>query len=218
MADQTLVVLQLGLAVATTLTSLALVWFTYVLARHTQRMADNTSSPHVVAALEPNKWTLLHFDLAVENTGNATAYDINVRFEPKLPTADIRGDVGPPLETISVLRPGHRISSYAVEYAKIQGQVFKVAVSWKASSTGPTETSSYTIRVADFDSISQLGTDPAIQLAEQVKKLREEWSHIATGHRRIAVDVYTQADRDTANARQRERMDEARARRSGAGG
>ena len=57
---------------------------TKLLAVETKRMAEASAQPHVVATLDPNRWSMRHFDLKVDNTGNATAYDIKVDFTPPL--------------------------------------------------------------------------------------------------------------------------------------
>lgn len=44
---------------------------------------------------------------------------------------------------------------------------------------------------------SRLGAaSPEVQIAEQVKKLREDWRPVAYGQRRLKADAYTQADRE----------------------
>ena len=99
---------QVTLAVVTLLATGALVYFTAVLAKHTKRMADNTARPHVVVTLEPNRWSLMHFDLRVANTGNAAAFDIKATFSPPLPIEKFRHDRRVPLQNITVLRPGQK--------------------------------------------------------------------------------------------------------------
>ncbi len=82
--DQVISLLVAGTgALATVLTAVATYFLfrvTRVLAVETKRMAEASAQPHVVATLVPNRWSLNYFDLNVDNTGNATAYDIAVHF------------------------------------------------------------------------------------------------------------------------------------------
>ncbi|RWP68175.1 hypothetical protein [Mesorhizobium sp.] len=209
---------QFILAAATAVTSVALAWITYILAKHTKRMADNTSTPHIVVTIEPNRWSIIHFDLIVSNTGNATAYDIKIAFNPPLPSADARRELSMPLQNLSVLRPGHQISSYLAEYSKLKDQAYSVTVTWKFSPKSRDDSSSYLLNISDYDAITRLGAvEPSVQIAEQLKKFRDDWTHIATGHRRINVDIYTQSDRANIAKQRKLQLEQARASRSDKG-
>lgn len=100
-------------SVATAIATIFLWRVTKTLAVETTRMAEAAAQPHMVATLSPNRWSMNHFDLHVDNTGNATAYDIEVSFDPPLENGQARGAaVQVPLQSISVLKPGHGLSSY----------------------------------------------------------------------------------------------------------
>lgn len=107
---------------------------TKLLAVETKRMAEASAQPHVVATLDPNRWSMRHFDLKVDNTGNATAYDIKVDFTPPLINGEGRaGGMAVPFENISLLKPGQGVSSYLAEYPLVRKQVYSVRVSWRRS-------------------------------------------------------------------------------------
>ena len=91
------------------------------LAIATNRLAEATAQPHVVATIETNQWAWSHVDLRVNNTGNATAYDISISFDPPLKIEEIRNSEDVPLRKISVLRPGHGLSSHLGEFSKLEG-------------------------------------------------------------------------------------------------
>lgn len=184
-------------AVVTALATLLLWRVTKVLAVETRRMADASSQPHVVATIEPNRWSMIHADLRVENTGNATAYDIEVGFDPPLQNGEARSEKPLPLQRLSVLKPGHGIASYLTEFEPIIDQKYTVSVTWKRSRDASTrEANSYELDLSALKGISRLGaSDPGVQLAEQMKKMREDWQYIASGFKKVKVDVYTAADR-----------------------
>jgi len=59
-------VVAIGGVLGTLVTAVATIFLwrvTSLLAVETQRMAKATSQPHVVATLDPNRWSMRHFDL-----------------------------------------------------------------------------------------------------------------------------------------------------------
>lgn len=200
---------QIGTAAATTLATIALVFATFVLAVHTKRMADNTSQPHIVATLEPNQWAPNHFDLRIENTGNATAYQIKLSFDPELPSSISIKKRGMPLEKVSVLRPGQALSSYLCEYEALDGMSFTVTTEWGSSPGAQIEKNRYVLNISDYDHYGTLGSrSPAIQIAEQLKKIREDWKNVASGSKRISVDSHSSEERAAEAAAQRARIEQ----------
>lgn len=59
-----------------------------------------------------------HFDMHIDYTGNATAYDIDVSFDPPLDNGEARGKrIKVPFQKISALKPGQGLCSYISEFA-----------------------------------------------------------------------------------------------------
>jgi len=175
---------------------------TGILAVETKRMADS-GSPQVVANIVPNQWSTIHLDINVENTGNATAFAIEVVFDPPLENGEARNDDRPiPFQTISLLKPGQALKSYLSDVGDYLEKSFTVTISWQLHpSSNVRETLSYSLNMKDFKGVSYLGArDPIVQVAEQIKKLREDWQYVASGSRKIASDVYDAADRQRARA------------------
>lgn len=171
---------------------------TRVLAVETKRMALAASQPHVVATLEPNRWSLGHFDINVNNSGNAPAYDITVEFTPPLQNVEARSSEGGevPFGNISVLRPGQGVASYLSDYEGVKDAVYNVRVSWRRSASDPVrEENAYTLNMADKRGVSELGGDPIVQIAKHLSKLEAEWRPVARGAKRVKVDGFTSGDR-----------------------
>ncbi|OLO05297.1 hypothetical protein [Salinicola socius] len=201
-------------ALGTIVTALATVFLwrvTTILARETTRMADASSQPHVVATLSPNRWSMIHFDLHVDNPGNAPAYDVTVTFDPPVENEDVREGYAPPLQNISVLKPGHGLSSYLTEYKSIKGVDFKVEISWKRKASDEArEYNSYTLSMSDQEGISKLGSDPLAQIANDIKKINEALSPVLRGNRKLKADVYDTSDREADRAAMMEWREEMR--------
>lgn len=188
------------IAIATVVIAVGTVslWYvTFVLAKETRRMVDASSRPHVVATLDSNTWSMMHFDLRVENTGNATAYDIAVSFDPPIVNSSPRNPSGPvPLTNVSVLKPGQGLTSYLAEASVVLPNRYQVSVTWKRDpKASVTETNSYTLDMSVMEGISRLGSEPIVQIANDVKKFTENFARLASGHPKLQVDVFTSADR-----------------------
>lgn len=207
---------QVAATVVTALATGALVWATIVLAKYTRKMAESASKPHIVVTLEPNPWSIIHFDLITANTGNAVAYDINAEFKPPLPSEQLKEHERLPLQRLSVLRPGQSLSTYVAEYAALKGKSFEVTVNWKPFPKAKVQTQSYVLNIADYDAMIRLGGgDPSYKIAEHLKHMREDWQQIARGSRRIDVDIFTKSDRDQEREAQRQWVEQVKKKNQG---
>ncbi|KPY04515.1 MULTISPECIES: hypothetical protein [Pseudomonas syringae group] len=189
-----------GSVIATVVTAFAtiLLWrVTKLLAKETTRMVEASDQPHVVATLTPNRWSLRHYDLAVDNTGNATAYDIRIDFNPPLENGEARQkDAKIPFDQVSVLKPGQGLRSYLADINILRGKSYEVKISWRRGGTAkPRETNVYTLNMADFAGTSELGKDPAIDIARSLEKIEKSLSKLG-GAQHLNVDVHTALDRE----------------------
>ncbi|WDL55832.1 hypothetical protein [Xanthomonas campestris] len=204
--SMTLTVIVALTGVVTAIATFFLWRVTNTLAVETKRMAEATAQPHVVATLAPNRWAINHMDLHVDNTGNAAAYDISVKFDPPLENSDVRANKGVPFERISVLKPGQNQQSYLCAFEKIHAQSYEVTVTWKRRfGDSAVETNRYTLDMAGHKDVSRLGQEPIVQLADSLKKMQEDLRGLARGTKRLQIDQFDQSDRDQERARIRER-------------
>ncbi|WP_299555427.1 hypothetical protein [uncultured Tateyamaria sp.] len=175
---------------------------TLFLAKATANMARATSEPQVVASIEVNQWSVIHFDLVVENTGNATAFDVQVKFQKQPVLSEKKSDRPFPFTRVSLLRPGQILTSYLAGFENLEGMKYPVTVSWKRHPNRVArESVSYIIDMNSAEGVSFLGRGSAlVQIADEIKKMRNDWKPIASGNRRLDVDTYTQVDRDAKEA------------------
>lgn len=185
---------QTAAALVTASATIALVFATVVLARETRNMADRAARPHVVVTIESNQWAINHADVRVANTGNAAAYDIQITFEPQLP--HFRDTRSTPFQTISVLRPGQEMISHIDKFSKLSDK-YVVAIDWRrAPKEGKRESLNYELNIDELENIARLGAStPLIQIASEIKKMREDMHGVLRGMRRLSVDSYSEADR-----------------------
>lgn len=191
--------------------TIVLAGFTWVLARATKQLAEVSSQPQVTATIQPNLWSMMHCDLVVENSGNAAAYDVVLVISPVPEQAEARGDSELPLSNISVLRPGQEMKSFLSDVESVADLEFKMEVSWKRHPRDKKRDKvSYHHRLPK--GISRLGAwSPEIQIAESLKKMREDWQQIARGQRKLKVDGYLKEDRED----ERRVIEQLRAKRQG---
>lgn len=188
--------------VITALATIALGIFTWVLARETMRLSRATSQAHVVATLEPNQWAINHVDLIVTNTGNASAHDVAIAFSPELEKYQGEGKERP-LRHIGVLKPGQSVSSYVGDNKLYHDKTYEVSTSWKHHpGERKRQSLSYGLSMGDYEGYGHLGSrSPFIQMAEQLKKLREDWEWVAKGSHKIKTDNYSSDDREKERTR-----------------
>lgn len=186
-------------ALVTAVATLVLAFVTWVLVKETRVLSKAASSAHVAASLEPNMWSLRHFEIVVQSTGNAAAYDIRVVITPEItPSKRHNAELGLPLQRISMLRPQQKLTSGVCEYGELKGKTFTLKVSWLEKPRGRKRHEvEYDLDMRVYDNMGYLGARaPLIQVAEAVKGLREDWKNVAHGSARIAANVFSQADRD----------------------
>ena len=199
--EMVLGVSQIAAGFVTALATIALVGVTVVLARATKRMARASSQPMVTATIELNIWSMMHCDFLVENTGNAPAYSVVVKVCPEPNQSEHRKEGQLPLQNISILRAGQQMKSFLADANDILGNVYRIEVSWKRH---PKDRRVENIVYDHYlpKDITQLGAwSPEIQIAEQVKKLREDWGQVASGTRKLSVNAYDRTDREEERKR-----------------
>ena len=170
-------VAQAALTFITVLAAIALVWVTRTLAKETRRMAD-AAQPFVTATIEWNAWSNKHCDFVLQNTGSAPAFDVEVRVTPTI-RSDLRKDLGMPLQKVSILRPSQTMRSYLGTAEEVGNEAHRVELEWRHK-PGAKRTLSVAYDHYLPRGISRLGpSSPEAQIAQQVKKIREDWRPVA---------------------------------------
>lgn len=192
----------LATVIGTAVTAVAtvLLWrVTRTLAVETTRMADLSGQPQVVAALRLNRWTMMYADLIVTNSGNATAFAIEVVFDPPLEhdeeTSTNEREI--PFQNVSLLRPGESLSSDIGKSYPLLERNYTVTTSWLRNPADTVrQTLTYSLSMADYKGFAQLGgPDPLVNIANEIKHIREDWRSVSQGQRHIKTDNYSSADR-----------------------
>lgn len=166
---------QLVAAFVTAAATFALWRVTRVLAVETKTLAAMTSNPFVVGSFEPSVADGGAFDVVLRNTGNATAFDIELKFSPPLPhPLDEDENATETVFKVSLLGPGQSLPLLGVQAVQAPDTKFKVSVSWSASPTSSNRTPlTYETRI--FSGITcGWSTKGLHQIAEELEKLRKQ--------------------------------------------
>jgi hypothetical protein len=198
---------------ATTLATGVLAWFTWVMATATDRMAKAAREPDVVATIEPTRWSKIHLDLVVENTGPSAAYDVTLDVQPPLYRDQGNSgaeDVPISLRPITVLRSRSSLRNFIGSGVLHLERNYTLTVSWKSSPRARERTSvSYELNIQHYEGLITLGGgDPQVQIAQEMQKLREAVKDLATGWRRLEVNVHTEAERERERGAKEVRLQE----------
>lgn len=186
------------LGVVVTAVATVMLWLvTRALATETKRMAEASAQPQVVVSIEPNQWAMNYADIVVANTGNATAFDVLVKFDPEIPGEPDLPDRPTPLQTVSLLRPGQKLVNFLSSFEPIIDVSYTVAVSWKRHPADQKrETLTYPLNLKEMDGRGSLGaSDPMNQIATEVKNMRDDLKRVVDGNRSIKAEVFTTMDR-----------------------
>jgi hypothetical protein len=174
--ENALAAAQVAVALVTALATLALWRVTRVLAVETSALAKMTSRPFVVCALESSGASAVALNLALRNTGNATAFDIKLNMSPALPKPNGANPDDERLTThdISLLPPGQVLNIQGVMGPEVHDKVFNVSVSW-ASMPGASERETLAYEIEAKDGFrGGWNTKGPHHIAEELEKLRKQ--------------------------------------------
>jgi hypothetical protein len=194
----------------TAVATVALVAATAGLAWLTWLLAKATSRPSLIATIEINGWAFQFLDLHLVNEGNASAFDIELAFDPPLPDRHDNTAVGN-FRNVSILRAGQHLTTNLGRNTVVIDKVFQVSISWRAKPNAKRESMTYTLDMSFLRGITRLGAgDPSYTVAQEIRKIREQWEGVAEGRKRISADTHTSADRKDEELERERRFDEIR--------
>lgn len=162
-------------ACITALATWALWRVTKVLAVETKNLAAMTSRPFVVCSLESSDADSFALDLTLRNTGNATAFDVELELSPALNKPDGTRSEEPLTKWhVSMLPPGQVFAKQGVMMHHVRDIVFSATVSW-AAMPGATvrETLSYSFSAKDGFS-GGWNTKGTHHVAEELERIRKQ--------------------------------------------
>lgn len=166
---------QVFAAIITAVATIALWHVTRILAVETKVLSSMTSRPFVIFSFQSSLAAAEALDSVVSNTGNATAFDVEVTISPALPRGDGSRDPEK-IESkfhVSLLPPGAAIPKQGVMSRDVYDGTFTVDVSWSSSpGSAKREKINYNIQPQDgFRAGWRVKGEH--QIAEELEKIRK---------------------------------------------
>lgn len=187
-----------------TISTVAYALLTWKLVSETRKMRQVQTEPRIEIVLKSLDFAINIARLHVRNIGLGPA--INVNFVPRIVTG---GDEAKALLEeftrtnffkvgLKYLGPGQELHSGYTQMshnteAKIES-VFVFDLEYQGA-TGKKYKDHITIDISEHKGAYQLGTPNLYSIAQSLKKIQEEFSHVISGFKKINADIYTTEDR-----------------------
>lgn len=113
---------------------------------------------------------------------------------------------------ISFLGPSQEFSSYWMNMTEQFDKKIEARLLFKStcqSATGMSYERQHVIDLSELKGIQRIGEPPLQKIAKSVEKLQQDMQHLASGFKKLKVDVYDSDDRDS----ERRQWEEERAKR-----
>lgn len=165
---------QVAAAFVTAIATIALWRVTRVLATETASLAKMTARPFVICYMRSSNSSPTAMELSIENTGNATAFDIKLKVTPAVPRPDPLAIVEADATTfeVSLLPPGKDLPIQGVLSTDAHDLKFFAEVSWSLMPQSIERDSlSYQFRAADGFRAGWR-VKGLHEIAEQLEKMR----------------------------------------------
>jgi len=188
------------------------------LVRETRSLREAQTEPRVELFYRTrDEWVSL-IDIVVKNIGAGPAYDL--RFEVTAVVANEAadslvkrlGELKSIASGINFLGPGQEFSSYWTNMTEQFDEKIKAPLLLKStcrSATGVSYHREHVIDLSELKGIVRIGEPPMLKIAKSIEKLQENVEHLASGFRKLKVDVFDSDDRDS----ERKQREEERAKR-----
>ena len=181
---------------------------TKLLSDKTNDMAEAMSRAHVVITILPDPRRVRHVQMVIDNTGNATAYDIKAEIKPIF--TDNRSDkFSFPFQTLSLLRPGDELRGFVLEGHKLEDCTLNITISWALEPGSLKRVSqAYSLEASDFKYLTTPKDDPLAGVVEALNGVRNMFNQTPSriSKKRFQFDIFTHADRQRERKELRLRM------------
>ncbi|WGF86583.1 hypothetical protein [Marinivivus vitaminiproducens] len=182
--------------------TLALVFYTALLAREARKTRELQISPIVVVSIEPARYQTFA-TLVIENTGFGVAREIEISFDPDITIK--RENIGDivklsslTITKIPLLKPKQSLSISIGRFNNISPSCSVVSISCR-DSLGKKHTYSNRIDISVYDDMSKLGVDALEGIEKELKKFSQDLKNVMSGFKRLRVDVFNNVDRKREN-------------------
>lgn len=198
-----------------TISTVVYAFLTARLASETRKMRLAQTDPKIEVVVKPREEWINFMNLYVRNIGMGPAYDLNFQFHAEASPEGAEMLIKDFTESaflksgLRYLGPGEKAESNVTAihegYDKKIEAVLGVQVRYRNSS-GREIKETFRLDFSEFRGLSRLGEPHLYAIAQSLSKIQKDVDHIASGFRRLRVDVFTEEDR----IREREQRETAR--------
>ena len=186
-----------------------LTWF---LVRETKKLRKAETDPNISIYLEPEEQWISLMDLVIQNNGRGAAYDIRFKITPDFECR--KGEflsANSFMQHMRYMAPGQRLRFFLASAVDVlpreTGKAFKITASYR-SVAGQTYQEEFDLDFEHFRGMVTIGKSPIYKIADVLEKIQKEWDHIASGFRRLKVEVWDQADLEKEREEYEKRREE----------
>lgn len=185
---------------------------TWSLVSETKRMREVQTEPKIEITLKPLDFAINMVRLHVRNIGLGPAR--NVKFTSSVASGGEGAEnLVKEFNKANFLKaglkyfgPGHEFDSGYTQITKDFEAKIASVITYDIeyeSVTGKRYSDQITIDVAELKGMNQLGTPNLYAIAQSIKEIQKEFSHVVSGFKKIHADVYTAEDRNREEAEQK---------------
>ncbi len=172
-----------------------LTWF---LVRETKKLRKVETDPNISIYLEPQEQWISLMDLVIQNNGRGAAYDVRFEISPDFECREGEHlSSNPFMQHVRYLAPGQKLKLFLASAVEVlpraTGKAFTMTASYR-SATGQAFKEEFNLDFEHFRGMVTVAKSPLYKIADLLEKIQREWDHIASGFRRIKVEVWDQAD------------------------
>lgn len=189
-----------------TLSTVVYAILTAALVKETRRMRQAQTEPKIEITLRPSDEWINLIRLHLKNIGIGPAYDLSLRVRPETSSDGANALISDFTKAnffntgLKYLGPGQEIIS---GYTQMTGALFDLKISSVLlfdveyrDAIGKQFNETFRIDFSEFKGRSQIGTPHLYAIAKAIEKIEKNIDHIATGWKKVKIDVYNSADRE----------------------
>lgn len=191
-----------------TISTLVYAILTGLLVSETKKMRQIQTEPKIEVILKAREEFINMVNIYIKNMGLGPAYNIAFEIEVEAGGEGAKRLIEDFTRSkffqtgLKYLGPGQEIISGYSQMTDMFEQKVESILNFVVRYKGATDksyTEKYRIDLAEFKGRSQLGEPHFYSISKSLKKIQEDFNHLATGFRRIKVDIYTSDDREREN-------------------
>ncbi|MGE0156975.1 MAG: hypothetical protein AB7T17_08095 [Geobacter sp.] len=188
-----------------TISTVVYALLTAQLVNETRRMRQAQTEPKLEITLKSSDNWISLLRLHIKNIGLGPAYNIAFRVYGEADTEGANAIIKDVTKAnlfdygLRYIGPGREIITGYTQMTKMYEQKIEAVICFEVTYKDCYQKEfqeKFRIDLSEFKGLTQIGTPPLYGIMESVEKMQKSIDNIATGWKKVQVDVYSQEDRD----------------------